>query len=360
MRAACAGWTGRALNDSNMTLAGEAYAQQVLDLFNRNNTLSEFNSATYTGVSLYALTLWAKYLPASNSSIMGLHAPRMIAAIWTTVGELYNANLRNIAGPWDRSYGFDQNLYDGIMGIYIGSLIGAANAPNINTVSRGGRTPAWATNHADDFEIAPLLSVLLPYHNALVPADVQAKLRAFPGEHIYQTAAFAPPHDHVPRNTTTWLAANVTIGAESFDMDVVGGFSINPPNWAPAVAQWLRADGSVGWFSWYATEAAMDVHVQAGFLRLAYPKGSASSVFTFVVATNPLGQKRDVQGWADVWGLAVNVSGTVDLTPQVSFCGLLGGACSPINDFEFWNFTYTLPPGSTETPTIAFTVEVVQ
>ncbi|CAN8101694.1 unnamed protein product [Discula destructiva] len=356
MRAVGTGWTGRKLNDTNMTNAGEVYAQNIIDLFNRNNTLSEFNSATYTGVSLYALTLWAKYMP--GSSVMRVNGAKMIGDIWTTVGEMYNANLRNIAGPWDRTYGFDQNLYDGIMNIYLGSLVGPSQAPGINTVSRG-RTPAWAMTHADDFEIAPLLSAILPYHHSLVPDDAQAKLAAFPGEHIYNTASYAPPHDSTPRNITTWLAANITIGAESFDQDVVGGFSINPPNWAPAVTQWLRRDGSVGWFSWYATEASLNVDVQPGKLALSYPKVNGSSIFTFLVVSNPLGQKRDIQGWDDVWGLSVNVSGTVSMSPKISFCGLLGGECAPINDFEFWNFTYEVVAEITEIPFIVLDINVV-
>lgn len=356
MRAVGTGWTGRKLNDSNMTNAGEAYAQEVIDLFNRNNTLSEFNSATYAGVSLYALTMWAKYMP--SSSVMGANGGRMIKDIWTTVGEMYNANLRNIAGPWDRTYGFDQNLYDGIMNIYLSSLVGSAKAPSINTVSRG-KTPAWATTHADDFEIVPLLSAILPYHHTLVPTEVQMKLMTFPGEHIYRTAAYSPPHDLKTRNITTWLSDKITIGAESFDQDVVGGFSINPPDWAPAVTQWLRSDGSVGWLSWYATEAALDVDVQPGSLTLVYPKGNDTSIFTFLVVSNPYGQKRDILGWEDVMGLSVNVTGTVDLTPHISFCGLLGGSCDPINEFEFWNFTYTVPAGSTELPTMKLDIEVL-
>ncbi|KAL3299311.1 hypothetical protein RB213_000384 [Colletotrichum asianum] len=87
MRAVATGWTGRLLNDSNMTAAGEL--------------------PTYTGVSLYALTMWAKYMP--ESSLMGQNGARMIEAVWETIGNMYNANLRNIAGPWDRAYGFDMN-----------------------------------------------------------------------------------------------------------------------------------------------------------------------------------------------------------------------------------------------------------
>lgn len=364
MRAVGTGWTGRQLNDSNMTAAGEAYAREVLDLFDRHGTLSEFNSPTYCGVSLFALTLWAKYMPAA-SSIMGARGPGMIADVWTSVGALYHAGLRNTAGPWDRSYGFDQNLYVGIMNIYLWSLVGADRAPGINNnnnnnaTARRGRTPYWATTHADDFEIAPLLAAVLPYHHTLVPDDVRARLVAFPGEHTYTASAYAPPYDLVARNVTTWLGDAVTIGGQSFDQSVVGGFSINPNQWNPAVAQWLRGDGSVGWLTWHATESAVDVDVGPGRLGLAYPRGNDSSVFTFLVVSNPLGQKRDITGWEDVMSLAVNVSGTVDLTPQISFCGLLGGACDVINEFEFWNFTYVMPAGVTDTPSIVLDIGVV-
>ncbi|KAK1467656.1 hypothetical protein CCUS01_07187 [Colletotrichum cuscutae] len=131
MRAIATGWTGRTLNDSNMTAAGEMYAQEILDLFDRNGTLSEFNSPTYAGVSIYSLTLWAKYMP-SDSSLMGQHGGRMIKAIWESIAAMYNANLRNVAGLWDRTYGFDMNQYVAIINIYIWSLVGKDRAPGIS------------------------------------------------------------------------------------------------------------------------------------------------------------------------------------------------------------------------------------
>lgn len=357
MRAVSTGWTGRQLNDSNMTAAGEAYAREVLDLFDRHGTLSEFNSPTYCGVSLYALTLWAKYLPAS-SSLMGAHGPRMVAGVWESVGQLYHAGLRNVAGPWDRTYGFDMNLYVGILNVYVWSLVGLDRAPSLQAVAPGGRTPYWAMTHSDDFEFAPLLAAVLPYHHTLVPPAARQSLLRFPGEHTYTATAYAPPYDRAARNVTTWLGDDMTIGAESFDQSVVGGFSINPSAWSPAVAQWRRGDESVGWFKWHSTEAAMDVDVRAGYLGLAYPRGNASSVFTLLVVSNPIGQARDIRGWDDVWGVSVNVTGTVDLTPAISFCGLRGGSCEPINEWEFWNFTYSMPPGSTEAPSIVFDISV--
>lgn len=122
MRAFVSGWTGHRLNDSNMKTAGENYATEILKLFNRAKTLSEFNSGTYTGVSLWALSLWAKYLP--DDSVMKQNAPRMINATWSAVGELWHPDLKNIAGPWDRSYGFDMNNYLSLMALHFWSIVG--------------------------------------------------------------------------------------------------------------------------------------------------------------------------------------------------------------------------------------------
>lgn len=70
------------------------YAQEIIDLFDRNNTLSEFNSGTYTGVSLYGLTLWCKYLP--EDSIMAQHGPTMVEYTWLVINPL-NIYLRHVA-----------------------------------------------------------------------------------------------------------------------------------------------------------------------------------------------------------------------------------------------------------------------
>ncbi|KAF5525916.1 hypothetical protein CGCA056_v002025 [Colletotrichum aenigma] len=346
MRAIATGWTGRLLNDSNMTAAGELYARQILDLFDRNDTLSEFNSPTYAGVSLYALTMWAKYMP--ESSLMGQNGGRMIEAVWETIGNMYNANLRNIAGPWDRTYGFDMNQYVAILNVYIWSLIGKSKAPGISQT--------WSMAHADDFEYAPLISVLAPFHDALVPESVIQKLLSFPGEHMYETTVFSPPHDLAPRNVTAWLSDNVTIGAESYDEDTLGGPRQDSLQWSPAVIQWARNDGSIGYIVLHGTEQAMDVKVDPGRLTLTYPHGNFSSMFTFIVSSNPIGGKRDLQGFGDLDGINITTTGSVLPDPEIGFCGLVGGTCSIIHGFEFWNITYVMPPDASAIPYITFNV----
>lgn len=132
MRALISGWTGQRFSDENMTTAGENYAKEIINLFDRADTLSEFNSATYTGVSLIALTMWAKYTP--ESSVMRLKGKEILQATWSTIGELYHAELKNLAGPWDRSYGFDMQKYFGIMSAHIWTLVGKEASPVIDKV----------------------------------------------------------------------------------------------------------------------------------------------------------------------------------------------------------------------------------
>lgn len=132
MRAFASGWVGRRMKESNMTRAGEMYGQEIIDLFNEHNTLAEFNSGTYTGVSLFGLTLWAKYLP--EDSVMAKNGPSMVAHTWRAIAELWHPGLRNIAGPWDRAYGHDMNRYLSLMSLWLWPLIGKENTGLVDRV----------------------------------------------------------------------------------------------------------------------------------------------------------------------------------------------------------------------------------
>jgi hypothetical protein len=135
MRAFVAGWTGRRLNITNTTLAGETYATEIVALFNNTNTLPEFNSPTYFGVSLYGLTLWDKYMPAD--SVLKQNGARMVASTWETIGELWHPGMKNIAGPWDRSYGWDMNKYFAVMAGWLWLFVGGEESSVFPKVSLG-------------------------------------------------------------------------------------------------------------------------------------------------------------------------------------------------------------------------------
>ncbi|KAI2794261.1 hypothetical protein POX_a00853 [Penicillium oxalicum] len=323
MRTITTAWTGHQVQDANMTAAANADAQSFLDLFDGNHTLSEFNGPTYAGVSLYALTIAAKYLP-SNSSLIGHHAARLVQDIWETESQLWNPNMRNLAGPWDRSYGYDMNRYVAIMSLWVWSLVGKEHAWR-------SKTPIWTMAHADDFEISPLVAILSGFQRTLLPETVLKRLTAFTGERTYTGHAFAPPADYEPRNISTWISANLTIGTASFNQSVLGGYSKDSSSFSPSVVQWTRPAGSIGYFNLYPTETALRAEVSPYALNLTYPNGNDTSRFTFALAVNPLGGKRDVSGLEDVDGLKIDVvGGSVNPVPEISFCGLVGGTCNVI------------------------------
>lgn len=323
MRTVTSSWTGQKLNDSNMTTFGDTWAQEFLDLFDRNNTLSEFNGPTYAGVSLYALTIAAKYL-SSTSSVIGQNAERVIQDIWEYESMLWNPNMRNFAGPWDRSYGYDMNNYVAIMSEWIWALIGKDKVWHYSS-------PIGTMTHADDFELAPVIAVLSEFHKTLLPSTVLSRLGSFMGEHTYSGHTYAPPADYEPRNITTWISANLTIGTDSFNQSVVGGYSEDSTSYSPSVVQWIRPGGSIGYFNLYPTETALKADLAPYALNLTYPLGNATSTFTFVLASNPLGAARDISTLNDVDGLKIEVvGGSVDPVPEVSFCGLVGGTCDII------------------------------
>jgi hypothetical protein len=323
MRTVATSWTGLKLNNSNMTTSGDSYAQEFLELFDINGTLSEFNGPTYAGVSLYALTVAAKYL-SSTSSVIGQNAERVIQDIWEYESLLWNPNLRNFAGPWDRSYGYDMNNYVAIMAEWIWALVGKEKVWHYSS-------PIGTMTHADDFEFAPIVAVLSEFHKSLLPHTVLSRLRYFSSEHTYTGQTYAPPADYEPRNISTWLSADLTIGTDSFNQSVVGGYSEDSTSYSPSVVQWLRPDGSVGYFNLYPEETALQASVSPYALNLTYPLGNETSTFTFVLASNPLGAKRDIFGLEDIDGLTIEVvGGSANPVPEVAFCGLVGGTCDMI------------------------------
>jgi hypothetical protein len=90
-------------------------------------------------------------------------------------------------------------------------------------------------------------------------------------------------------------------------------------------------------------------------LKVTYPKGSSSSVFTF--AASPSLAKRDVQSWADIQGISISVSGNVNPQPGVTFDGRYGGSGSPIYDYNHWTIVHTMPAGFTGVPEIIIDFE---
>jgi hypothetical protein len=208
-------------------------------------------------------------------------------------------------------------------------------------------------------KIAPMVAILAPFHNSLISESITRKLVSCSGETLISRQAYAPPYDLEPRNITTWVSPNLTIGGESFNQGNLGGAREDRFSWNPGVIQWKRRDDSVGWFNVYPSQTTMNIDVAPKSINFTYPNGNASSTFSFIVASNPLGGKRDITSIRDVEGLDLEVSGTVNVSsPSISFCGLVGGTCNIIHGFEFWNITWFMPSNATTVPFIKFKVNL--
>ncbi|KAJ4007672.1 hypothetical protein NW752_010341 [Fusarium irregulare] len=347
MRAFMSGWTGRRLKESNMTRSGERYAKDIIDLFNRADTLSEFNSGTYTGVSLYGLTLWSKYLP--KDSIMAKTGPEMIKHTWEAVGELWHPSMKNMAGPWDRAYGYDMNRYLSLMALWFWAFIGKENSSLIQKPQ--------VMSHSADYAWAPLFAALAKTHEKLIPKQVLQGLKTFKGEHNFTASTYYPPFDTVPRNISTWVSEDLTIGAQSFRQISLGGPAQSQESYNPAVVQW-NTGKEISFISLYPTETALDVQVSPGKLHLSYPRGNSSSMFSLLVGT--FIEKPTIKSWDDLPNLRVNVSGNVNPKFELSFGGAYGGASQTVRDFELWNFTYTMPIGFEGTPNLTLDLRTLQ
>lgn len=195
-------------------------------------------------------------------------------------------------------------------------------------------------SHFADYAWAPLFATLADYHRSLLSPSFISGLATFSGEHTFTASTYYPPIDNVPRNITSWLSQKLTIGAESFDENGLGGPAQNQQTFNPAVIQW-DTGSEVSWISLYPTESALQTEVAPGKLRLTYPKGNSTSIYSFIVGT--FKQNRTISDWTGVQGLQVNISGNVDMNYSLGFAGSHGGAYVPINNFEYWNFTYSMP-----------------
>jgi hypothetical protein len=58
----------------------------------------------------------------------------MIKHTWEAVGDLWHPGMKNMAGPWDRSYGYDMNRYLSLMALWFWSLAGKENSSLIQRV----------------------------------------------------------------------------------------------------------------------------------------------------------------------------------------------------------------------------------
>ncbi|KAF8904879.1 hypothetical protein CPB85DRAFT_1437624 [Mucidula mucida] len=347
MRVMAATYVGNMMDDSNMTHWGDVWAQEAITAFDEYSTLSEFNSGTYSGVTLYALSLWG-YMPA-NSTIAS-RAPDIITKTWDTLSSFYNPTLHTLGAPWDRAYGcslseptratdcaparganlhgYDMRTYFGILGVQIAGLVGGINdgtAPLPN--------PLVGSEHYGDAAAVALTPLTAKFNDPYVSAEALTRLKTLTEPHASFAQAVSPPSDNpaYPRNYTSWNEAGLSVGGMEIDAKVVGGPAAN------------RRVGCLD--ASYPTSSSISAIATSTNLTVSYPASQAfpddatsSNVMAFLFSGI-----AGVSLPATFWRMATFVYGS-----------------GSINDVSYYNLTYTIPElGAEEEARIVFGFEKV-
>jgi hypothetical protein len=231
-------WDFAATHDNNAEWKKQsaAWTREVARLYHLYNAFDEYNSPTYYGVDLFGLALWRSY---GSTAEMREAGSNIEAHLWNDIADFYHPGLRNLAGPYDRSYGMDMETYVAYAGLWIRSLLSPDKAPF--------PIPDANTDHLADLYFAPGVVIL----GANPPAPSLAKLKTFAGEHMVKRQITDD------RSASAWIGDKVILGGENTKLTKDA-----PPDtqFHPATAQWRTPSGSIGWFFvWQSPKINVDV-----------------------------------------------------------------------------------------------------
>lgn len=219
-------WNYAAVHDENAEWLAQstAWTEEVYRLFQQHRSFNEFNAPTYYGVDLYGLGLWREYGSTARMREIGSD---MEAGLWKDIANFYQPNLRNIAGPYDRSYGMDMTHYVSPTGVWMRTLLPASIAPLPDH-------PMLSTFQIADIWYAPQVALLGTH----VPSDALAMIRTFPGPHLINRTIDSR------RTATSWVGNNAVWGGEFTSRTKDTG---NKTQFHPVTAQWRMPSGEIGW-----------------------------------------------------------------------------------------------------------------
>ncbi|TKY85644.1 hypothetical protein EX895_005183 [Sporisorium graminicola] len=361
MRCMAMSYYGNLKNDANMTSYAERYAGEFYSLFDMYDTLSEFNSGTYTGVSLWALSLGG-YLPSNTT--MHKRAGDTITKVWAKTAELWQPQLNSLGGSWDRTYGFGLSDYVNLLGFYVAGL---------NDGSAKSWPEPWKLSgspHVSDAAFAPLMAITSKYHDQYVSQKSREYLQPCAAGtktgRLVKSNAWSPPFDadvkqYGPRNYTAWIGDNVSVGGTEIDEAVIGGPAKNPTAFTPAVMLWATPDThglkyaqpKASWLSLYPTTQTISATASSSNLTIRFPHSKAFAAnytvptqMTLMVGTSPLNNlpsnflvsSNSTNGTLP--GIELTLSGNV--ASSAVNRSLTFDSSKNVNGFYYYNLTFAL------------------
>jgi len=250
--------------------------ESVYSLFAKYDAFTEYNSPTYYGVDLLGLALWRDYGSTERIRTMG---GKMEAALWKDVAALYQPDLHNISGPYDRSYGMDMESSVGLVAIWMRTALGANNAP----------MPPLEKLNGSGLSYVPQVAIL----GAHIPLDSLMKMEKFQGEHLFRGQITDQ------RVATAWIGKHVIFGGEATSKTR----DVGPKSqFHPVTIQWRTPSGEIGWVQ-VARSPMIDATADEKGLTI-----STTGTIRLRIHAKSLVQAKVTQGIWDLPGLRVAIA----------------------------------------------------
>ncbi|HWL17362.1 MAG TPA: hypothetical protein VNR00_17270, partial [Opitutus sp.] len=221
------GYAGQRLNRPDWVRASETWIKAVHAEFAPHQSFDEFNSPTYYGVDLYGLALLRRH---GATPLLRQRGAEMEAALWRDIAKFYHADLHNLAGPFDRTYGMDLQRYVSLTGVWLRLALPLDEVP----------LPPLATkmDHGRDFLFGPCFALL----GAEIPADALPHFTQFSGERLLRR-----PIADGKRIATAWLGRHLMIGAEHTGLSREARGPTG--QFRPATIHWRAGPDTLGWIA---------------------------------------------------------------------------------------------------------------
>ena len=220
MKTAMAIWVGKRIGNQDLVDYGEEFGSEVHRLFCENDAFAEYNSPTYYGVNLYALGFWRRYLSDSSVHWMGRDLEH---GLWRDIARYYHFGLRNLCGPFTRSYGMDLTRYTALVSLHIWLAYGRDKTP----FPTGDEI-----NH--EFIYGPCFAI----YDSDPPDDVTSAFSSFSGPKKIERPISTDPK----RVATAVIENDYMLGAEAS-----GDFAAHSYQFHAVTAHWRCPDGQIGW-----------------------------------------------------------------------------------------------------------------